>query len=484
MKKFAVSALSTEGAIGKDEGDYVRFPAAFAAEGIFMDPEGHKGYRSRAEVEKMIPFMNGLRVVVNHLDFTGEHITAAVLEDKKWPVIGWTENAKFDEKDGLGRAVGDICMLKTDRAGGDRTLLISRMNSGASKNLSIGYFYNHVPMTGEFHGVSYDHLEKDVNPYHLAVLTPEQPPQAPPPIVGVGCNSVEWDAFPDIPIGLNPYPNYHVVIIVPMGAFEKDSIRRKVLPKSKGGKGGVIANMGHPRGKTTMEVHSYWFPKALYTLSEVKAWLKEYGVEKYQKIEPATGKNSHSQGGFDSMEGDENNEKDKKTPPSIAEMNLNALIGQNAEVKGLAEQKAALDAKLKEFDTQVKALNAKAEKGDEAVKALEKIKAEERKAKVDRIKAVYDEEELKELFPEDTLDKIGEDELARHLRVVDLLAEDKTEEPAPAPPAAASSKGLRVPATAGKKAPASGENADDRFLPNLYHAPMAPGRKVVETEED
>jgi hypothetical protein len=482
MKKFAVSALSTNGVIGKDEGDYVRFPASFASEGIFTDPEGHKGLRSPAEVEKMVPFMNGMRVVLNHPGFTGEGITAATLADKDFPVIGWTENAKFDVKDNTARVIGDICISKVDRAGNDRKPLIAKMNEGTSKNVSIGYFYNHVPATGEFHGVTYDHLEVDVNPYHLAILTPEHPPQAAPPIVGVGCNAIDWSTLADIPVGLNPYPNYHVAIVTPMSAFEPSSVRRKELPKSKGGKGGVIANMAKPKGKSTMEIHSYWFPKDLYTIAEVKAWLKEYGVEKYQKIEPATGKNSHSQGGFDSMDGDEDKEKEKKAP-SIAEMNLNALIGQNAEVKGLAEQKAALDAKLKELDTQVKALNAKAEKGDEAVKALEKIKAEERKTKVDRIKAVYDEEELKELFPEDTLDKIGEDELARHLRVVDLLAKEETEEPAaPAPPMARSDKALKVPA--GKTAPASGENEDDRFLPNLFQLPTAPGRKALETQED
>jgi hypothetical protein len=380
MKKFAISALNTDGVVGKDEGDFVRFPASFAAEGIFTDPEGHKGLRSRAEVEKMVPFMNGLRVVLNHPDLTGEGITAATLADKEFPVIGWTENAEFNVKENTARVIGDICILKTDRAGNDRKPLIAKMNEGKSKNVSIGYFYDHVPATGEFHGVSYDHLEQDVNPYHLAILTPEHPPQAAPPIVGVGCNS-------------------------------------------------------------------------------------------------------HSQGGFDMPDGDDDKNNDKKKAPSIAEMNLNALIGQNAEVKGLAEQKAALDAKLKELDTQVKALNAKAEKGEEAVKALEKIKAEERKTKVDRIKAVYDEEELKELFPEDTLDKIGEDELARHLRVVDLLAKEETEAPAaPAPPMARSSKELKVPA--GKNAPASGENEDDRFLPNLFQPPQAPGRKALETQED
>jgi hypothetical protein len=355
-----------------DEGDRVRFPKVpIAAEGIFTTPDGKsKGFRSADEVRKMVPFCNGLRVVVNHPDPTTVGVTAANLADENFPVIGYTENAFGDEKAGLARANADIVVLKQDRAGNDQTRLIEQMKNGQLKCLSIGYFYAHQDQVGEALGENYDHLELDVNPYHLALLDGFEP-QCAPPICGIGCNT-----------------------------------------KDKVGCNCAGCSHSHPTQEEVTDLGN----------------------------------------------------DDKKTPesnaPSVKEMNLATIAGLNAEVKALVDAKAAAEKKVTDLETAALALNKKVKDGDEAIAKIEKMKAEERQAKLARLKESYGEETFKAIFPEDQLAGVSDAEIDRSLALVDTLgSEDAAPADAPAPPMAHSSKELKVPA--GKTAPAPGANAED-----------------------
>ncbi len=49
----------------EDQGEIVVFKnVPITAEGVFDSPDGSVGYRSREELEKMVPFSNGLRIVI------------------------------------------------------------------------------------------------------------------------------------------------------------------------------------------------------------------------------------------------------------------------------------------------------------------------------------------------------------------------------------------------------------------------------------
>jgi len=353
-----------------DEGDRVRFPQVpIAAEGIFTTPDGKsKGFRSADEVRKMVPFCNGLRVVVNHPDPTTVGVTAANLADENYPVIGYTENAFADEKAGLARANADIVVFKEDRAGNDQTRLIEQMKNGQLKCLSIGYFYAHQPVDA---GANYDHLELDVNPYHLALLDGFEP-QCAPPICGIGCNT-----------------------------------------KDKAGCNCAGCSHSHPEEEIDLK-------------------------DKDGKEIP------------------------ESNAPSVKEMNLATIAGLNAEVKALVDAKAAAEKKVADLETAALALNKKVKDGDEAIAKIEKIKAEERQAKLAKLKESYGEETFKAIFPEDQLAIVSDAEIDRSLALVDTLgSEAGAPADAPAPPAARSSKELKVPA--GKTAPPAGANAADEI---------------------
>lgn len=83
-----------------------------------------------------------------------------------------------------------------------------------------------------------------------------------------------------------PYLNFHAARVRDPGDFKPGSFRNKTLPKSEGGKGGVQMIMGRLKGKTTMTVQAYRFPKDKYTPAEAKAWLKDNDV-KFISFEPA-----------------------------------------------------------------------------------------------------------------------------------------------------------------------------------------------------
>ena len=78
-----------------------------------------------------------------------------------------------------------------------------------------------------------------------------------------------------------PYPNEHSARVLDPGDFEKRSMRSKKI-----GSEGVRAIMGHLKGKTTMTVQAYRFPKDKFTVAQAKKWLKDNKVE-FISFEPA-----------------------------------------------------------------------------------------------------------------------------------------------------------------------------------------------------
>lgn len=174
----------------EDTGEAVVFKnVPFAAEGCFDSPDGAVGYRSREELEKMVPFSNSLRIVIRHPAPTVSQTATIDLKSEDFPIIGWTSNAHLTELEGVARINADLAILKEDRAGNDRTGLIEKMKKAQVRELSIGYFYDPVPAQGSANGREYDHLETDVNPYHLAVLPESGTAQCQPPLCGIGCAS-------------------------------------------------------------------------------------------------------------------------------------------------------------------------------------------------------------------------------------------------------------------------------------------------------
>ena len=149
-----------------------------------------------------------------------------------------------------------------------------------------------------------------------------------------------------------PYPNEHAARVRDPDDFQDGTFRRKRLPKSKGGKGGVSIIIGKLKGKTAMIVQAYRFPKDLYTVAEAKAWLKENNV-KYILFEPASGdiKNKNMQN--PAMSG-KNNQEDIMDFDEVKKTYSSELAGieMAGEEKGkaamIANNKAIMELKEKE----------------------------------------------------------------------------------------------------------------------------------------
>lgn len=105
----------------------------------------------------------------------------------------------------------------------------------------------------------------------------------------------KYNISPDTDNGFKfaPYPNEHAARVRDPGDFEKGSFRRKKLPKSEGGKGGISIIIGRLKGETKTTTQAYRFDAKLYTVAEAKKWLKDNDV-KYISFEPATGSKEQS----------------------------------------------------------------------------------------------------------------------------------------------------------------------------------------------
>jgi hypothetical protein len=172
----------------EDHGEYVSFQTSFAAEGIFKSSDGEPGWRSPEQVKKMVPFCNGMRVVVGHPNMDPKSQTCVNLNDAKFPVIGWTSDAKAVKSTGVWKVIGNTNIWK-NRNGIDARPVIAALKTKEMGDVSIGYYFSRVPKNGVTQaGQNYGHLEEDVNPYHLAILD-GQPPACPQPICGIGCAS-------------------------------------------------------------------------------------------------------------------------------------------------------------------------------------------------------------------------------------------------------------------------------------------------------
>lgn len=188
QRKWGFVAMSQNRLEAEDKGDYVLFKnVKVAAEGVM-----NGGLRTKEETLKMIPFCNGLRVVMDHPEFTVDAMTCIDLKDEKFPVVGWTENPRESVLDDISRAEVDLAILKKDRNDKCMEPIIEQIKDGSLPNVSIGYFFEKVPTKGEAYGQAYDHEEVDINPYHLAILTTD-PPACAGPICGIGVASESFN---------------------------------------------------------------------------------------------------------------------------------------------------------------------------------------------------------------------------------------------------------------------------------------------------
>jgi hypothetical protein len=146
---------------------HVYFTTRLTKEGVIND-----GFQSKDELEKMIPYLSGLPITMEH-----PPDEVAVYDAKK--SLGHSANVKLKQYNGVWVAEGEVGIAKGN------VELIKDIERGTTTDVSIGYSMNRIDEPGSYNDESYSHLRTNIMPFHLAILS-QEPPACPGPVCGIG----------------------------------------------------------------------------------------------------------------------------------------------------------------------------------------------------------------------------------------------------------------------------------------------------------
>ena len=158
----------------REDEKHVYFKTRFTKEGVIND-----GFQSKDELEKMIPYLNGLPVTVEH-----PRDDVVVYEHDK--SYGHSVNVTLSNLNGVWVAEGEVGIKK------EHVKLIENIEQGNTTNVSIGYSMERVEKPGTHNDKTYSHLRTNVMPFHLAILERE-PPACPLPYCGIGTDKAKCE---------------------------------------------------------------------------------------------------------------------------------------------------------------------------------------------------------------------------------------------------------------------------------------------------
>jgi len=196
-------------------------PAVITREAV-LDYDGMKVYEPREEVEKAAFTAQNAWIVE-------EHPPDVILSDPKL-IRGTVRNPVFVED----RIKADLIFFK-DRCS---PKYLADVKTGKAKSVSIGFFFECTPQTGEFRGEHYDYVKRDILIDHVAVG--DWTGRCSYPACGIGVNAHR---------GADPYPNEHscrlrdpeTLEIVGSGTRKHDGKTYRIIyGKPKNGEGGSV----------------------------------------------------------------------------------------------------------------------------------------------------------------------------------------------------------------------------------------------------
>jgi len=153
---------------GKWEGGNYVIPASITAEGV------HLGFfKPAAEIEKIVSWCNGLPIITQMYLHMPESMDEIHMDD----VVGYTRNAEWDAAKKKVRCE----LVITDPT------IAAQVAAGEFKELSLGFDREMYAEPGEYGGVQYGYVERNILPLHVFIARPGTVTVAcPPPICGIG----------------------------------------------------------------------------------------------------------------------------------------------------------------------------------------------------------------------------------------------------------------------------------------------------------
>jgi len=186
QRKVGFDKAVLDGNVLVDDDDVLVMPAVLASEIVHQYEDGW-AYKPAEELEKMAKTASRIGTApVKILEHPGAATNYLLL--KQGDVNGVAENFRYvrnlkDNKTGrpMRRGVrADIKWFKDTVPEG----VIEQIRSGDLHDVSIGFTFDADPTSGEFNGVHYDYIQRNIFLNHVAA--PIQAGRCPGPICGIG----------------------------------------------------------------------------------------------------------------------------------------------------------------------------------------------------------------------------------------------------------------------------------------------------------
>lgn len=181
MRKYGMDSVQLDKLEIQENNETLTVPAIITREAV-LDYDGDKVYEPREEVEKATFTAQNAWVVEEH--------PVEVILTKAKDIRGTVRNPVFVED----RIKADLVFFKNRCP----PKYLQDIRDGKARSVSIGFFYELIPESGEFNGQHYDYVKKDVFIDHVAVGNWRG--RCSYPACGIGLDRL---------LGANPYPNEH-----------------------------------------------------------------------------------------------------------------------------------------------------------------------------------------------------------------------------------------------------------------------------------
>jgi hypothetical protein len=227
MRKYAMHSIQLHKLKIQEDNETLIVPAIITREAV-LDYDGDKVYEPKEEVEKATFTALNAWVVE-------EHPVELILTKAK-DIRGTVRNPVFVED----RIKADLVFFK-DRC---PPKYLQDIRDGKARSVSIGFFFDMIPESGEFNGQHYDYVKKDIFIDHVAVGNWRG--RCSYPACGIGVDRL---------LGANPYPNEHscrlrdpeTLDIIGSGERKTNGkTYRVIFGKPKGGGGSVEQAYRYP----------------------------------------------------------------------------------------------------------------------------------------------------------------------------------------------------------------------------------------------
>lgn len=146
--------------------DHLVVPTVLLMEQVLNGSAGPIFY-PHAENKKAVAAWNHMPIVVNHPEVDGTPVSARSPDELNSRKVGVVLNSEADD---ATKKVKAECWFDVDRLKATDVRIYNNVLKEIPTESSTGLFLNADPVKGKFGDASYDHVARDQNPDHLAVL--------------------------------------------------------------------------------------------------------------------------------------------------------------------------------------------------------------------------------------------------------------------------------------------------------------------------